>query len=187
MGEKIYVSHVNIRLSISLLLFKLVFLELVSSLFVIFLHTSFFVLDDFQIGAFGLDLFNIPLYIFLAFLKIILTWYIILQWLNEYYEITQKVIYHRRGLIFKKEEKYPLEQVALIEVTQNMLGKIFNYGTISLYDRRRTKYADMYLIHNPLRYAKIVEEQLEIFSEKKNIIRERLIEEDKYDISEDEY
>lgn len=177
---KLYVSHINVRLSISILLFKLVVLEIISFVVILLLQT--FLLINSNFGIFSEEFMNILLYILLDALKIGATVYIILEWLNEYYEITDKVIYHRRGFLFKSEEKIPLEQVALVEVNQSIFGRAFNFGTISLFDRRRNKYDDLYMIHNPMRYAQIIEGQLSNFIERRHILREHLVEKNEFDI-----
>jgi hypothetical protein len=60
----------------------------------------------FDVGGMAVSLFNIPVFVLLVLGKSVLTFYAIMQWLCEYYEITPEFIYHRRGAIFKTEEKY---------------------------------------------------------------------------------
>lgn len=179
--NKIQVSHINIRLSISILLLRLLVIELVGAILVILLHSSLFVFDGEVLEQMGMQTFNILFFSIFVFIKTALTVFVILQWLNEYYEITSTVIYHRKGLIFKTEEKYPLEHIGFVEVKQGIFGKILNFGTISLYDKGRNKYVDMYLIHNPMRYTRVIEELLPQVDEKKQILREHIIEKDIFD------
>lgn len=177
----IRVTHINIRLSISILLLKLIFLEIIAALLIIIFHASLYEFDGTRLAEMGIRIFNIPLFLVLIIIKTLLTVIVILQWLNEYYEITKTIIYHRKGLIFKTEEKYLLEKIALVEVKQSLLGKIFNFGTISLYDEKGNKYEELYLIHNPLRYAKVIEDLLPKAEIRKQIVREHLIEKNIFD------
>lgn len=180
-NRTIQVSHINIRLSISILLLKLIFLEIIAAILIIILHTSLYAFDETRLAEMGIRIFNIPFFVVLVILKTLLTVIVVLQWLNEYYEITKTIIYHRKGLIFKTEEKYLLEKIALVEVRQSLLGKIFNFGTISLYDEKGNKYEELYLIHNPLRYAKVIEDLLPKAEIRKQIVREHLIEKNIFD------
>lgn len=88
--------------------------------------------------------------------KIGLTMHVVLLWLNEYYEITPEHIVHKKGFIFRKSETYSLDKVRAIDVNDSFLGEIFNFATVTLYDIRMRKYLDLYLIHNPQRYVKIL-------------------------------
>ncbi|MBI3888120.1 PH domain-containing protein [Candidatus Microgenomates bacterium] len=88
--------------------------------------------------------------------KIFLSIYIVLLWLNEYYEITPENIIHKRGIIFRKSEMYRLSKVREIKVHDSFLGELLNFATITLYDIRLQKYLDLYLIHNPKRYERIL-------------------------------
>ena len=170
--KKISVTHLNIRQSIFFLLLKLVLLDVfaafLSVIFFTFLSNSYiplavktFVLSS---GAFY--------FLLLIILKIALTLYVVLAWLNEYYEIRLDSIVHRSGIIWKKEYKYPLRQIRLIKTDQGLFGKFFNYGTINPYDWDLSKYAPMYLIHNPLKYQKVLENLIPRAGQEKETIRE---------------
>jgi len=176
---KFSVTHLNIRTSISILLLKLFIVEIASVILVIFFHSFILYLLS---GIFFLQLFNIPIFLILVFMKTIISISIILQWLNEYYEISAKTIFHRKGLFFKTEEKYHLENVTYIEVMQGVLGKYFNFGSIQLFDKRKNSILVMYMIHNPLRYASVIEDLVPKLSEKKVLVREHIIEENPYDL-----
>jgi len=107
----------------------------------------------------------------LVVIKLLVTLLVLLQWLNEYYEITPLAVYHRKGVFFKKEMKYTLAHIQMVSVNQTFLGKYFNYGTVSMFDYRRNKYEDMYLIHNPVRYARVIEGLLPNADERKEFFR----------------
>ena len=119
---------------------------------------------------------HVLLFIFLIFCKLFLTVFVILQWLNEYYEITPTTIVHRWGIIFRNEAKYDLANVGSLGIKQGIGGKFFNYGTISFYDRAIREYIYFYLVHNPLRYYQIIDSLLPSINRQKNIIREHMLE-----------
>ena len=169
--KKIAVTHVNIRLSISLLLFKLITIELFAAAVFLFwqlgIYTFIHDLRTFH-SVIG---FGIPLFVLLVIMKTFVTVFVILQWLNEYYEISAPLIKYRRGILFRKEDNYPIKDVHFIQVNQGLLGKFFNFGTITLMNVRRIILVEMYLIHNPLRYAHVMEEIIPHIIERKKTIR----------------
>lgn len=160
MGESkpITLTYLNIRQSISILIAKLVVIDLALAVVVIFLY---YLLVNGNIFFKQLSS-NAPLFLIIfslvGFIKIALTIYTVLLWLNEYYEITPEHIVHRRGIIFKKRIMYKLANVRQIGVEDSFLGEMFNFGTITFYELRLNKYIDMYLIHNPRRYAKVLKQ-----------------------------
>lgn len=124
---------------------------------------------------FGLDISNpmIFLYIFLgiAIFKIYLSSYVVLEWLNEYYEITPDYIYHKQGIIFRKVEQYNINNIRAMDIQDTFLSQLFNFATITLYDIRMNKYLDLYLVHNPERYAKVLQELRPHIELKKDHVR----------------
>ena len=169
--RKIYVTHVNIRLSIFFLLLKLISIELVSGIVIIVWQIGLgFYVTSFQIMQ-NIIRYGLPLLIFLVLFKTFVTIFIILQWLNEYYEISASTIKYRKGIIFRRAYEYPTADIKFVDVEQGAFGRIFNYGTITLMNIRRIEYAQMYLIHNPLRYAHVIEEIVPGLVEHKRVIR----------------
>lgn len=156
MSERITLTHLNIRQSIVILLGKLVVIDIIAAVIII----SFYFLLI-QGGAFTSSAIESTTIFLIAFgavgiFKIIFGIYIVLLWLNEYYEITPENIVHKKGIFFRKSERYELEKVRMIDVQDSLLGELFNFATITLYDIRLQKYTDMYLIHNPKRYVKVL-------------------------------
>lgn len=155
--HKITLTHLNIRQSIAILLTKLIILDLLLTFIVIIMY---FLLI--QGGAlirlpFDNSLVFLVAFLLIGIVKIMLSVYIVLQWLNEYYEITPDSVIHKKGIIFRKLEQYRLDKVRAMSVQDTFMGELFNFATITLYDLRLNKYLDMYLIHNPDRYAKILQ------------------------------
>lgn len=145
---KFYVTHVNVRQSIVLLIFRLLFLEffftaISISLNLILITDHYTLIDQF---------FAIALSVAQAFFIV----YVIYRWLNEYYEIRSDMIIHRKGFFFVKEERYHFNHISSLKFEQSMLGKIFNFATVSLYHWEFEKYLPLYLIHNPRKYARLI-------------------------------
>lgn len=156
--QHITLTYLNIRQSISILLFKLVFIDLLLAALV-FLYYFFLVQGEQFIRGISLDVpFFIIVFSIAGFCKILLSCYVVLEWLHEYYEITPEYILHKHGIVFRKTEHYRFNHVRAMKIHYSFLGGLFNFATISLYDIRLNKYLDMYLIHNARRYAKIIRE-----------------------------
>lgn len=174
-NKKIGVTHLNIRQSIFILLFKLVLLDLL----VAFLAVAFLSLLSTSIFSPGIKIyllaFHVIYFVLLVALKVALTFYVVLAWLNEYYEIWPEAIVHKGGIIWRKEVRYPFRQIRFIKMYQGMIGKLCNYGSLEIFDWRLTKYTTMYLIHNPHRYERILESLVPKAGQEKEIVREHLI------------
>jgi len=156
--EKITLTYLNIRQSIAILIARLVLIDIVLAVIVVGVYylvvQSGLVLSD---AALGFWIF-ITIFGLTGLVKILITIYVVLLWLNEYYEITPEYIYHKKGIIFKKKEQYRIDHIRRITVEDSFLGEMFNFATVTLYDIRFQKYLDMYLIHNARRYAKILQQ-----------------------------
>jgi hypothetical protein len=167
--QKITLTHINIRQSIIIMISKLILNDillafLVIGFYFVLVQGDTIIRDVSRNSA-------LFLWVFVGFgvLKVGMNIYVIHQWLNEYYEITPEAIIHKRGLIFRKTEKYNLDKVRRIRIEDTLLGEIFNFATISFYDIRLNKFLDLYLIHNPDRYAnilRVLKPELEIQTDK---------------------
>lgn len=157
MSEKITLTYLNIRQSISILIARLILIDVILAAIVVGIYylviKSEFISDSSLDSLIFLSLFGLT-----GLVKIIITCYVVLLWLNEYYEITPEYIYYKKGLIFKKKEQYRIDHIRRITVEDSFIGELFNFATITLYDIRFNKYLDMYLVHNARRYAKVLQE-----------------------------
>lgn len=176
-GEtKIIVSHITIRQSIFFLHLRLVALEIIASLgLIVFLMISFSHEIPTEIGKRIIEL-NIPFFVLLAVVKLGFTIFIIVSWLDEYYEITPKEVLHRKGLLFKKEERHLLQHIGEISTEQGAFGRIFNFGTLKLFNWTTEKTVYLYLIHNPLKYQHILETLAPDADKRKRVLREHVLE-----------
>jgi uncharacterized membrane protein YdbT with pleckstrin-like domain len=158
MIDKMHISltNLNIRESISILIAKIIILDLFLVIVLLYIFISGkgqgFIVGFNNITT-GIIIIGIVVY-----LKIVCTFYIILQWLNEYYEISSGYILHNHGIIFRKVEHYRLSQFSTIKVGGSFFGMIFNFASITLSDTKFNKKLDMCFIHNARRYARILKE-----------------------------
>lgn len=174
--KTISVTHINVRQSISFLIIRLSAIEVINALIILFLYfplsqtNSIFNFIQIPQG------FHIGLFIVLTLFKMFISFFVIFQWLNDYYEIAPNKVVHRSGFIFKKEDQYAFTHISSIGLKQSLLGKILNYGTLELYDRFDKKHKYLYLIHNPMRHFHIIEALLPYRDESQQKVRERILE-----------
>ncbi len=170
-NNTIHMTNLNIRVSISVLVMRLIAVDLLAAfLLELFYYSLVRGQEVTNIALLDSSLFPV-VFIALGILKILATIYVVLQWLNEYYEITRDAVVHKRGIIFRKVEHYNLDTVRALTIQQGLFGQLFNYGTITLFDIRMQKYLDMYLIHNPKRYIHVLEQLKPKIEFKKGYIR----------------
>lgn len=167
---KLKVTHINIRPSISILVLQLIALNVLSAAVIVALYlavVSYSFLMELILNAYiGLTLISM-----IFFAQISLTIYAVVVWMNEYYEVFPEYLIHRRGVVFRKESKFPIRNIRFIHVSQDILGRLLNYGTLTLLDGRRNKFLDLYLIHNPVRYYQILDKLNSSINEEKESLR----------------
>lgn len=154
---KIYVTHINIRQSIFFLVLKLILLDLISAFLAVLYFSS--ISNKFMPEVINSAIlsYNVPFFFALVFLKAVLTIYVIMRWITEYYEVWPHVLMHWSGIIWKNHEKHPFSQMRSVKIEQGFFGKIFGFGTIHLYNWYLKTNTALYLIHNPIKYFNIIE------------------------------
>lgn len=173
--KQIYVTSITIHQSIFFLLLKLLAVETIAAIGIIAFHWFILSTHIFTSTPSSLQIFTIPFFITLVILKIFIMGYIIIEWLEEYYEISPREVIHRRGVLFKKEQRFTLKHLGKVTVEQNTLGRLFHYGSLTLYDWVTEKNIELYLIHNPLKYHRILQDIAPEADLEKVIMREHLI------------
>lgn len=174
--NKISVTHINIRQSIFFLLLKLLVLDMFAVFIILLFFSSLsapFISDSVKLQIIS---HNLLFFLLLGFLKIFITLFVVLQWLNAYYEIWPNSIVYKKGIIWKKEEKFPFGHIRSIKIEQGAFGRLFTYGTLSLYDYSLRRYATLYLIHNPIKYFHILDGLVPKAEKEKQILRENIVE-----------
>lgn len=174
--SSITVTHITVRQSIFFLVLKLLFLEIIAAGAIITFH----ILLSSYATQYSLDisLFNIPVFILLVLFKTGFMIFVIVAWLEEYYEITPTQVIHRKGFLFRREERYTLDHVGSITLEQGLFGRIFNFGSLKLFDWALEENVYIYLIHSPLKYNDILETLIPEADREKKVFRESVIDEE---------
>jgi uncharacterized membrane protein YdbT with pleckstrin-like domain len=74
------------------------------------------------------------LYIGISIVKIFLIIWIILLWMNEYYEIIPGTLIHKTGIFSTSKKTFSLSNIETNEVKQSLFGGIFHFGSIEIYN-----------------------------------------------------
>lgn len=154
--HKITLTHVNIRQSIAILLAKLVITDIILAFVIVGFYFILIQGEQFAQGVSSNSFLFLTVFGISGLVKISLSIYIVLAWLNEYYEITPEAIIHKQGIIKRRSQRFDLSKIRGVSVEDTFLGEMCGYATVTLYDLRLNKYLDMYLIHNPDRYVRIL-------------------------------
>lgn len=96
--------------------------------------------------------------VIMQFVGVYLIVMFVLQWVNTYYVLNPKEVIVKKGVIATYSGTYELANLQSMSVLQGIFGKIFNYGTIKLFNPVLKE--DLYLsdISNPRKYAAIIQE-----------------------------
>lgn len=84
----------------------------------------------------------------------------VLQWINEYWEISAKETIHRAGIIWRKEEKYEIINIKSLQINQGIVDRFFDFGNLRFYERPTRKNIALFAIHNPIKCFKVLESLL---------------------------
>ncbi len=164
--EERKIEHAPIRESAVLLVIKLSLLFLLPDM----LYVSVFYV--FTVGfALPVDLHHhISLLLIVVFflkllIQLFLSLYVALYWKNTTYRIdgAGKYLVKKTGIIDTKEEVYEFKTVRLIRVNQSWLGRIFNYGDVSLEISASGGYQVILTItgiQNPKQYEQMIKQCL---------------------------
>lgn len=76
----------------------------------------------------------VGLFFIMLIVSVIVAIFIVLKWQSEYTILTPSGIMQYSGILQKREQRYACSFVEAIKMEQSLLGSIFNFGTLSLYD-----------------------------------------------------
>ena len=155
--KKISVTHVTIRQSLAILVTKFLVLDCFAALVTSLFFTSVYAPSSNNSFPDKLLSFTVLYFVLLGFGKIISTVVIIMQWLENYFEIYPTHISHKSGFLFKREEKYIFSHIGSMKIQQGAFGKFWNFGTLTFYDWNLSVYTSLYMIHSPMKYLHILE------------------------------
>ncbi|QQS43836.1 PH domain-containing protein [Candidatus Roizmanbacteria bacterium] len=121
-----------VRKSFTLMVIRLVIFELIlESIYIAWR----FGIDGFPISPemkISLHSYTTVVFIIVTISQIIILLRIVLQWMNESYELKNNELTIYEGVLSKISRSYPYNQIQTITVSQSMFGRLLNFGTIVL-------------------------------------------------------
>jgi len=85
----------------------------------------------------------------IMFFYIVLIVSIVLGWGSHYYAIDNQTVFIYNGVIFTRTINYDMAGIESVEVDQGLLGKIFNFGTLKLFNPHLKRELTFNHIPNP--------------------------------------
>lgn len=147
------------RESVVLIAIRLIMVELLFGLTIV-LSTSLFSLLGTLLQTSNTFALNSIILVTIFISNIVFVVFIILKWGSEFIELTQDSLIKHKGILNKTEEKYACNFVETITIEQSMLGIMFNYGTIELYDPALKERIYLVNIASPKKYREIIEKRV---------------------------
>lgn len=81
---------------------------------------------------------------------------IVLRWIYHYIVIEPKHIIIKKGILFTTEDRLNMQAMQEITVKQDLLGKLFNYGTIDIYNPELEKHVILRTVSQPYEEANFI-------------------------------
>lgn len=164
-NEKGYLLDIAVRRTFLIPIAKIIFLQLFFvGLYVLLLWQ----MNEAMIAP--LKSGGIVLFLFIQTFQSLWFLAIIIKWFYVYYQITPKEILLHTGVIAQRRKHFALEKAESVTLDQSFLGRIFNYGTITIELFLSNSHHAVYLrdIHNPAKYVDIIEKTITSFGDEDN-------------------
>lgn len=93
----------------------------------------------------------------IRFFELILTFYFVVYWLKCEYRINPEKIEFTEGIFFQKENFYAIKNIESASLRQGIIGKIFNFGTLTLMAPTLKQNIQMRFIRSPHQIMRLIE------------------------------
>lgn len=80
--------------------------------------------------------------------------------MDSYYEVRPGKIIYKSGLFSRKEQEFDCAQITKVNLTQGIVGRLFNFGTIDLYVPTTNEWFALSNIPNPHRNLRLIRKSL---------------------------
>lgn len=165
------VDYLIIRRSALFLGTQIVALELISVVIVLVLQFA----DNLAVTTSGLagigGLLTVALIVGLL-VKLWLILWIVLAWINDYYEIRPAEIICHRGIFSAHKTILSTKEVKSITVDQDLLGRVFRYGDLRLFNPALDEVIALTNIANPNKHLAIIQQLLPQLEQGTTFIRQ---------------
>jgi len=147
----------TIRQSTTHLAIRLILLQLIFALIYMFLTISVRLFDATpQIREWAYSLANILIIPIVLYQLGLMLW-VILDWVGNSYILREGEIVVRSGIINRKEKIFAIKHIESISCNQSWFERIFNYGTLRLFNPLLQQNVNLVSVKNPQKYLKVLE------------------------------
>lgn len=92
----------------------------------------------------------------LQLINIGIIFYFVLGWLYTFYIVRPHEVIFRKGLLLEERLDYRFDNILKVDVKQNFLGKMFDFGTIKVFTTGIKEDAVFYDVPQPHKYANAI-------------------------------
>lgn len=160
--EKLEKTHMKIvlRRSIFTLIFAIISIEILfDALYILFRAVPFYT-QFITIPAAQTAVIYFVLFVSITFLKLCFIMVFCLRWLTTTYEIANGEIKFKQGIFSDNEKVYLCRHTQEVIASRGFFGKIFNFGSIEIYDPSLKERIYIDSVQNPQKYAEIIKNNL---------------------------
>lgn len=157
-----------LRESLILVVLKLLTLQLIVGLLFLLIAAVVYMTEKLVVIPNPFIFYIISL-LLLLLINILTAVGIIASWKNRYYTITPDGVTKHKGIVTIKQEKYDCHYVESITIQQGLLGQMFDFGTISLYDPVQKHRLHLVNVPDPAQAVKTLETMLATQKKKRPI------------------
>jgi len=151
----------QLRESTFFLTFKLIILEFFFGIIFLFFTG---ILDFFELGSQETIKSIISteggLMSVIVIIQIILTVFVVLRWVYNYYEWSDEQVIHHTGILILHEKSMYFKEAKEIILRQGIFGRLLRYGNIDLLSSNAETLISLSRISKPQRYINVLRKQL---------------------------
>ncbi|MDP2642740.1 MAG: PH domain-containing protein [Candidatus Peregrinibacteria bacterium] len=146
-------SNYKVRAHMAVLIGRIIMAEVVLAFVGVLLSLPMFTSDESTLD------FETNFYVRVIFLglSLIIFIYFLLSWNYEYYIVSPHGVSSNSGIIVRKAQSIDIPAVRSVLINQSFLGRILNYGTLTLESPLLKDFFLLKNLPNPFRHATLIE------------------------------
>lgn len=106
------------------------------------------------------NMYSLPVFVVLSIVKALFMIFAAFAWISTRFEIHGDAIRFKRGILFTNEKVFMCTYTQEVTCSQSLWGRIFNYGTVEVFNPTIKETIYMDAIPNPHRYVEIIKNNL---------------------------
>jgi len=99
------------------------------------------------------------LFLGIIIFHVVLMSYLFLEWVTNFYWFENGVLHHRKGILWRRTQRFILSDIKTTSFFQNMPGRMFHYGSVTM--AFSTREVTLRRIPHPEVFVKMIEAEIE--------------------------